>query len=131
MRRTTVKNLLLAFGACAAFATLVPAIPASAAMDLSTVDCSQASSMMMKPPDGMMKHDDAMMKPAAAMPAMTTDQAFDSMSHDMMQHATMMAGMELKCGKDAASRAKAAKLLQQLEDDGVMEAKEVLNTYNH
>jgi hypothetical protein len=120
-----VKNLLLTFGACAAFATLVPAIPASAAMDLSTVDCSQASSMM------MMKHDDAMMKPAAAMPAMTTDQAFDSTSHDMMQHATMMAGVELKCGKDAASRAKAAKLLQQLEDDGVMEAKEVLNTYNH
>jgi hypothetical protein len=122
-----VKNLLLAFGACAAFATLVPAIPASAAMDLSTVDCSQASSMM------MMKHDDAMMKPAAAMPApaMTTDEAFDSMSHDMMHHATMMAGVELKCGKDAASRAKAAKLLQQLEDDGVMEAKEVLNTYNH
>jgi hypothetical protein len=127
-----VKNLLLTFGACAAFATLVPAMPAAAAMDLSTVDCSQASSMMMmKHDDAMMKHDDAMMKPAAAMPAMTTDQAFDSTSRDMMQHATMMAGMELKCGKDAASRAKAAKLLQQLEDDGVMEAKEILNTYNH
>jgi hypothetical protein len=127
-----VKNLLLTFGACAAFATLVPAIPVSAAMDVSTVDCSQASSMMtMKHDDGMMKHDDAMMKPAAAMPAMTTDQAFDSMSHDMMHHAAMMAGVELKCGKDAASRANAAKLLQQLEDDGVAEAKEILNTYNH
>jgi len=118
---------MLAFGACAAFATLVPAIPASAAMDLSTMDCSQASSMM------MMKHDDAMMKPAAAMPApaMTTDQAFDSMSHDMMHHAAMMAGMELKCGKDPASRAKAAKLLQQLDADGVTEAMDILNTYNH
>jgi len=126
-----VKNILLAFGACAAFATLVPAIPASAAMDLSTVDCSQASSMMMKHDDGMMKHDDAMMKPAAAMPAMTTDQAFDAMSHDMMHHAAMMAGMELKCGKDPASRANAAKLLQQLDADGVMEAKDILNTYNH
>jgi hypothetical protein len=127
-----VKNLLLAFGACAAFATLVPAVPASAAMDPMTVDCSQASSMMtMKHDDGMMKHDDAMMKPAAAMPAMTTDQAFDAMSHDMMHHAAMMAGVELKCGKDAASRANAAKLLQQLEDDGVAEAKEILNTYNH
>jgi hypothetical protein len=126
-----VKNLLLTFGACAAFATLVPAIPVSAAMDVSTVDCSQASSMMtMKHDDGMMKHDDAMMKPAAAMPAMTTDQAFDSMSHDMMHHAAMMAGVELKCGKDAASRANAAKLLQQLEDDGVAEAKEILNTYH-
>jgi len=127
-----VKNILLAFGACAAFATLVPAVPASAAMDPMTVDCSQASSMMtMKHDDGMMKHDDAMMKPAAAMPAMTTDQAFDAMSHDMMHHAAMMAGVELKCGKDAASRANAAKLLQQLEDDGVAEAKEILNTYNH
>lgn len=126
-----MKNILLAFGACAAFATLVPAIPASAAMDLSTVDCSQASSMMMKHDDGMMKHDDAMMKPAAAMPAMTTDQAFDAMSHDMMHHAAMMAGMELKCGKDPASRANAAKLLQQLDADGVMEAKDILNTYNH
>ncbi len=126
-----MKNLLLTFGACAAFATLVPAIPVSAAMDVSTVDCSQASSMMtMKHDDGMMKHDDAMMKPAAAMPAMTTDQAFDSMSHDMMHHAAMMAGVELKCGKDAASRANAAKLLQQLEDDGVAEAKEILNTYH-
>jgi hypothetical protein len=119
-----VKNFLLSLGACAAFATLVPAIPASAAMDLSTVDCSQASSMMMK-------HDDGMMKPAAAMPAMTTDQAFDAMSHDMMHHAAMMAGMELKCGKDPASRANAAKLLQQLDADGVMEAKDILNTYNH
>ncbi len=126
-----MKNFLLSLGACAAFATLVPAIPASAAMDLSTVDCSQASSMMMKPADGMMKHDDAMMKPAAAMPAMTTDQAFDSMSHDMMHHAAMMAGVELKCGKDPASRAKAAKLLEQLDADGVMEAKDILNTYNH
>jgi hypothetical protein len=127
-----VKNFLLSLGACAAFATLVPAIPASAAMDLSTVDCSQASSMMMmKHDDGMMKHDDAMMKPAAAMPAMTTDQAFDAMSHDMMHHAAMMAGMELKCGKDPASRANAAKLLQQLDADGVMEAKDILNTYNH
>jgi hypothetical protein len=123
-----VKNFLLSLGACAAFATLVPAIPASAAMDLSTVDCSQASSMMMKHDDGMMKHDDGMMKPAAAM---TTDQAFDAMSHDMMHHAAMMAGVELKCGKDAASRANAAKLLQQLDADGVMEAKDILNTYNH
>jgi len=127
-----VKNFLLSLGACAAFATLVPAIPASAAMDLSTVDCSQASSMMMmKPADGMMKHDDAMMKPATAMPAMTTDQAFDAMSHDMMHHAAMMAGVELKCGKDSASRAKAAKLLQQLDADGVTEAMDILNTYNH
>jgi hypothetical protein len=127
-----VKNLLLSFGACAAFATLVPAIPAAAAMDLSTVDCSQASSMMMmKHDDAMMKPADAMMKPAAAMPAMTTDQAFDAMSHDMMHHAAMMAGMELKCGKDPASRAKAAKLLQQLDADGVTEAMDILNTYNH
>jgi hypothetical protein len=62
---------------------------------------------------------------------MTTDQAFDTMSRDMMHHGAMMAGVELKCGKDAKSRAKAAKLLQQLQDDGSMEARDILNTYNH
>jgi hypothetical protein len=49
----------------------------------------------------------------------------------MMQHAAMMAGVELKCGKDAKSRAAAAKLLQQLNDDGVTEAMDILHTYNH
>ncbi len=113
---------LLLLGALATFAFVVPAMPASAAMDLSSVDCSQAPAMMMKHSDD-------------AMPAMpdnaTTDQAFDGMSHMMMQHAAMMAGVELKCGKDAKSRAAAAKLLQQLNDDGVTEAMDILHTYNH
>ena len=121
-------RVFLVLGAMAAFATSVPVAPAVAApmMDLSTVDCTQAGSMMMKPPDSMMKSDSGMM-PASA----TTDQAFDGMSHMMMMHATMMAGMELKCGKDAKSRAAAAKLLQQLNDDGIAEAKAILNEYNH
>ena len=119
-------RVLLVLGALAAFASSVSAAPAAAAMmDLSTVDCTQAGSMMMKPPDSMMKSDSGMM-PASA----TTDQAFDGMSH-MMMHATMMACMELKCGKDAKSRAAAAKLLQQLNDDGIAEAKAILNEYNH
>jgi hypothetical protein len=114
----------LLLGALATFAFAVPALPA-AAMDLASVDCSQVPAMMMKP-----HTDDAM-----AMPAMpdnaTTDQAFDGMSHMMMKHAAMMAGMELKCGKDAKSRAAAVKLLQQLNDDGVTEAMDILHTYNH
>jgi len=114
----------LLLGALAAFAFAVPALPA-AAMDLASVDCSQVPAMMMKP-----HTDDAM-----AMPAMpdnaTTDQAFDGMSHMMMKHAAMMAGLELKCGKDAKSRAVAVKLLQQLNDDGVTEAMDILHTYNH
>jgi len=115
-------------GAAAAFASSVPAMPAAAAMDLSTVDCTQAASMMMKPPSDMMMGDHAMASPG---PAMTTDAAFGSMMHMMMGHATMMAGVELKCGKDPAARAMAAKLLQQLSDDGAEEAKSILNTYNH
>ena len=119
-------RVLLVLGALAAFASSVSAAPAAAAMmDLSTVDCTQAGSMMMKPPDSMKS--DSMMMPATA----TTDQAFDGMSHMMMMHATMMAGVELKCGKDAKSRAAAAKLLQQLNDDGIAEAKAILNEYNH
>jgi hypothetical protein len=51
--------------------------------------------------------------------------------HMMMSHATMMAGVELKCGKDPKARAMAAKLLQQLNDDGSMEAMDILHTYNH
>jgi hypothetical protein len=114
----------MVLGAAAAFGCSVPALSASAAMDdLSKMDCSQSTAMMMKMPD------------AAMMPAMTasttTDEAFSGMSHMMMMHATMMAGMELKCGKDPAARASAAKLLQQLNDDGISEAKDILNTYNH
>ncbi len=101
----------------------LPALPAAAAMDLSTMDCSKSSAMMMKMPD------------SSAMPAMsasaTTDQAFDGMSHMMMQHAAMMAGMELKCGKDTKSRAAAAKLLEQLDADGIADAKDILKEYNH
>jgi hypothetical protein len=118
-----MNRFLMTCTALAAFGLLVPAAPAAAAMDLSSVDCSQAGSMMMKP-------DEMSMAPSPA-PAMTTDQAFDQMSHMMMHHAAMMAGMELKCGKDAASRAQAAKLLQQLTDDGVAEAKDILVQYNH
>ena len=113
---------LTAFGALVAFASLAPALPAGA-MDLSSVDCAHAAGMMSSMPDHM-----AMSSPD---PAMTTDRVFDGMSHAMMQHGAMMAGVELKCGKDAKSRAAAAKLLQQLEADGVMEAKDILATYNH
>jgi hypothetical protein len=124
-----MNRFLMTCTALAAFGLLVPAAPAAAAMDLSSVDCSQAGSMMMMKPDEM-KSGDMSMAPSPA-PAMTTDQAFDQMSHTMMHHAAMMAGMELKCGKDPASRAQAAKLLQQLTDDGVAEAKDILNQYNH
>ncbi len=119
-----MNRFLMTCTALAAFGLLVPAAPAAAAMDLSSVDCSQAGSMM------MMKPDEMGMAPSPA-PAMTTDQAYDQMSHMMMHHAAMMAGMELKCGKDADKRAKATKLLQQLTDDGVDEAKDILNQYNH
>jgi hypothetical protein len=119
-----MNRFLMTCTALAAFGLFVPAAPAAAAMDLSTVDCSQAGSMMMTMPDEMG------MAPSPA-PAMTADQAYDHMSHMMMHHAAMMAGMELKCGKDAGSRAKAAKLLQQLSDDGAAEAKDILNAYNH
>jgi len=119
-----MNRFLMTCTALAAFGLLVPAAPAAAAMDLSNVDCSQAGSMMMTMPDEMG------MAPSPA-PAMTADQAYDHMSHMMMHHAAMMAGMELKCGKDPGSRAKAAKLLQQLTDDGVDEAKDILNQYNH
>jgi hypothetical protein len=123
-------RVLMILGAAAAIASSVPAAPA-AAMDLSTVDCAQsASMMMMKPDSGAMMGDHAMGSPAPAM-AMTTDDAFNGSMHMMMSHATMMAGVELKCGKDPKARAMAAKLLQQLNDDGSMEAMDILHTYNH
>ena len=78
----------------------------------------------------MMSMPDHAMMPSPS-PAMTTDQAFTAMMGPMMHHAAMMAGMELKCGKDPDSRAHAAKLLQQLDDDGVTEANDILHTYNH
>jgi len=40
-------------------------------------------------------------------------------------------GRRTQVRQGAKSRAKAAKLLQQLQDDGSMEAKDILNTYNH
>jgi uncharacterized protein involved in copper resistance len=117
------NRCFLVLGAAAAFALSVPVAAPAADMGLSTMDCSQSTAMMMKPMD---------MSSMPAMPASaTTDDAFMGMSHAMMQHATMMAGMELKCGKDAKAKAAAAKLLQQLNDDGIMEAKDILNTYNH
>lgn len=124
-------HVLVTLGACAAFACSLPTAPASAAMpaDLSSVDCSQSSSMMMKP-DVPVASGDAM-KSDSAMTSMTTDQAFDATSHDMMHRGAVMAGIELKCGKDAKSRAAAAKLLMQLRDDGMAEAQQILNTYNH
>ncbi len=116
-----MNRSLMTLAAVAAFGTFVPAAPA-VAMELSSVDCASAPAMMMKP-ESM-----AMAKPGAMM---TTDAAFDHMSTDMMHHAAMMAGMELKCGKSPSSRAHAAALLKQLNEDGVAEAKEILNTYNH
>ncbi len=119
-------KFFLVAGAVVAFACSSPAAPAGAAMmDLSTVDCAQAGSMMMMKPDSGM----AMASPPAM--AMTADDAFGSSMHTMMQHATMMAGVELKCGKDAKTRAMAAKLLMQLNDDGITEALDILHTYNH
>jgi hypothetical protein len=61
----------------------------------------------------------------------TIDRAFQTSMAPMMHHVAMMAGLELKCGKNATNRAQAAKLLQQLDDVGVAEAKDILNTYNH
>jgi len=115
-----MNRFLMVCGLAAAFASSA-SVASAQPMDLSTVDCTQSGMMMMKMPDSSM-----MPSPA---PSMTTDQAFDAMSHMMMMHTTMMAGVELKCGKDAKSRAMAAKLLRQLGDDGSTQAMEILHTY--
>ncbi len=125
-------KFLLVAGAVAAIACSSPAAPAGAAMmDISTVDCAQAGSMMMMKPDSGMMGDHGMAMASPAAMAMTTDDAFGSSMHTMMQHATMMAGIELKCGKDAKTRAMAAKLLMQLNENGITEALDILHTYNH
>jgi uncharacterized protein (DUF305 family) len=114
-----MKNLLAAsFGfalAVAAFAASAqspaPAMPAMPAMDVSSVDCSTApahmTSMMSHSPDAM----------ADTKPSGDTDQTYTDAMKMMLEHAAMMAKIEMKCGKNAKAMALAKKMLDEVEDN--------------
>jgi hypothetical protein len=84
--------------------------PAMPGMDVSSMDCSNADSMMMS-----MMHpgssDMAMMPPATA----SVDKAFAMSSEMMMSHAATMAKIELKCGKNPKAMAQAQKMLDDIQ----------------
>jgi hypothetical protein len=98
------------------FAALAAAPAPMPAMDMSTIDCSTATthmmSMMTPPADAMasMKSDD-------------TDKAYTAMMKMMVMHAAEMSQIEMKCGKNAKVMATAKKMEGDLDSNYlIMEA---------
>jgi hypothetical protein len=105
-------GLALALAPLGAFAqSPAPAMPAMPAMDVSSVDCSTASAHMM-----------SMMHPAPdaradTKPSGDADKTYTDAMKMMLEHAAMMAKIEMKCGKNAKAMALAKKMLDEINDD--------------
>jgi hypothetical protein len=92
------------------FAALAAAPAPMPAMDMSSFDCSTATSHMMS----------MMTPPADAMASMKTDdtdKAYTAMMKMMVMHAAEMSQIEMKCGKNAKVMATAKKMEGELDSN--------------